>query len=130
MVPLSSPPNFFHALNGDSDDDDDDVDDHSNNSGYDSEESGQKTDSDADDKRGDTKQIDTGKTATNKAVRYGAPEDPIISGKKLGDVERDASLTTTLDEEEAEPLKEGYKHWSRYFIWGIMIIFPTLFIGM
>jgi len=121
---------LLHALDGDSDDDD--VDDHSNNYGSDSEESDQESDSDADDKSGDTKQIDTGKTATNKAVRYGAPEDPIISGKKLkdGDVERDASLTTTLDEEEAKPLKEGYRHWSRYFIWGIMIIFPTLFIGM
>jgi hypothetical protein len=123
---------LLHALDGDSDDGDDDVDDHSNNYGSDSEESVQETDSDADDKRGDTKQIDTGKTATNKAVRYGAPEDPIISGKKLkdGDVERDASLKATLDEEEAKPLKERYRHWSRYFIWGIMIIFPTLFIGM
>jgi hypothetical protein len=64
-------------------------------------------------------------------VRYAA-KDPIISGKKLkdGDVERDASLTTTLDGQEAKPLREGYKHWSRYFIWGIMITFPILFIGM
>jgi hypothetical protein len=121
---------LLHELDGDSDTNC--GDDHSNSSGSDSEESGQETDSEADDKRGDTKPIDTGKTATNKAVRYRAPEDPIISEKKLknGDVERDASLTTTLDEEEAKPLKEGYKHWSRYFIWGIMIIFPTLFIGM
>ena len=127
---------LVHALDGDSDtnggdDDDDDADDNFDNFGSDSEGSGQETDSEADDKRGDTKQTDTGKTAINKAVRYTARE-PIVSEKKLidGDVEKDASLTTTLDEKEARPLKERYKHWSRYFIWGSMIIFPILFIGM
>jgi len=141
-TPFKLATKLIHALDGDSDtdcgddDDDDDededddgADDHSDDSRSDGKESDQETDSDSDDKRGDTNKTDAGKTATNKAMRYAA-KDPIISVKKLKEVKSDPSLTTTLDEEEAKPLKQRYKHWSRYLIWGTMIIFPVLFIGM
>jgi hypothetical protein len=134
-APFKLATKLVHAIDGDSDtngddDDDDDADDNSDNFGAHGEESGEETDTEPDDKRGETKQTDIGKT-TSKAVRYTAKE-PIVSTKKLkdGDVERDASSTTTLDEKEAKPLKERYKHWSRYLIWSSMITFPVLFIGM